>query len=91
MSKEGVILYSTREAKCNENHYIDFLVATQKSYSCLEAVKTPEQVDKAFAHDALNRLLQRLQPSPHGGRYNTSDNFPAQKTIFQNSVTEPSG
>ena len=53
-----------REAKCNENHYIDFLVATQKSYSCLEAEKTPGQVDKAFAHDALNRLLQRLQSSP---------------------------
>ena len=64
MSKERVILYSTREAKCNENHYIDFLVATQKSYSCLEAEKTLGQVDKAFAHDALNRLLQRLQPSP---------------------------
>ena len=50
-------------AKCNEKYYINFLVATQQSYSCLEAEKTQGRTNKAFAHDALNRLLLRRQPS----------------------------
>ena len=50
-------------AKCNEKYYINFLVATQQSYSCLEAEKTEGKTNKAFAHDALNRLLLRRQPS----------------------------
>ena len=45
-------------AKCNQKHYINFLVATQKSYSYLEAEKTQARADKQpFAHEALNRLL----------------------------------
>ena len=50
-------------AKCSQKYHINFLVATQPSYSCLQAEKTPGRTNKAFAHDALNRLLLRLQPS----------------------------
>ena len=48
--------------KCNNNDYIDFLIATPNNYSCLEAEKVPPQVDNAPAHDSLTRLLHREEP-----------------------------
>ena len=63
MKDRSVILSTMNPAKCNEKYYINFLVATQQSYSCLEAEKTQGRTNKAFAHDALNRLLLRRQPS----------------------------
>jgi len=50
--------------KCNEYDYINFLVATPKSYSCVEGAKVYPLVDSPPAHDALNRLLSRLPPDP---------------------------
>jgi hypothetical protein len=49
-------------AKCNEQDYINFIVATQVSYSCLEAGRVQPKSTKAAAHDAFSRLLQRLEP-----------------------------
>jgi putative transposase len=50
--------------KCNEEDYINFLVATPKVCSATEAARVqPESPDPA-AHDAYTRLLQRLEPNP---------------------------
>ena len=48
--------------KCNELDYIDFLIATQKAYSCTEAARVQPDQDDPPAHDALTRLLHRLEP-----------------------------
>jgi hypothetical protein len=50
------------KAKINEQAYIDFIVATQVSYSCLEAGRVQQAGEDAAAHDAYSRLLQRLEP-----------------------------
>src|SRR4030042_1342708 len=49
--------------KCSEIDYINFLVATQKAYSCTEAARVQPEQDDPPAHDALTRLLHRLEPS----------------------------
>lgn len=51
--------------KVLDTDYINFLLATQQSYSCLEAERVqPERADGAAtpAHDAFNRLPCRLEP-----------------------------
>lgn len=53
---------SMNPPKCNETDYINFLIATQKSYSCLEAEKVQPQENNSPAHDSLTRLLQRNNP-----------------------------
>lgn len=42
--------------------YINFLIATQKAYSCSEAERVQPTSGSATAHDAINRLLHRLEP-----------------------------
>ncbi|MBI3622803.1 hypothetical protein HY212_01840 [Candidatus Pacearchaeota archaeon] len=42
--------------------YIDFLIATQKQYSCLELEKVSPI--ESMAHDSPNRLLNRLLLEP---------------------------
>lgn len=49
-------------AKCEAIDYIHFLVSTPHTYSCTEAERVPPQQVSAPAHDAFNRLLQRLEP-----------------------------
>lgn len=49
--------------KVNENDYINFLIATQKAYSCVEAERVQPQSPNAASHDAINRLLHRMEPS----------------------------
>lgn len=44
--------------------YINFLIASQRVYSCCEAERVQPASDKPLAHDAINRLLHRNQPSP---------------------------
>jgi hypothetical protein len=44
--------------------YINFLIATQKSYSCSEAERVQPTTESAAGHDAVNRLLHRLEPDP---------------------------
>ncbi len=50
--------------KANELDYINFLVATPKAYSCLEAGRVQPDSADTPAHDALTRLLHRLDPDP---------------------------
>ena len=50
------------KAKCTEADYINFIVATPVSYSCLEAGRVQAQGEAGPAHDAFSRLLQRLEP-----------------------------
>ena len=47
--------------KCNEYDYIDFLIATPRVYSCTEAARVQPDEDDAPAHDAINRLLLRIE------------------------------
>jgi putative transposase len=49
-------------AKCTEEDYINFLIATPQSYSCVEAAKVQPEAARPVAHDAFTRLLQRLEP-----------------------------
>ena len=49
------------EPRCDEYDYIQFLIATQQSYSCLEAEKVQPDRENAPAHDSLTRLLHRLE------------------------------
>ena len=48
--------------KCDELDYINFLIAAQQVFSSVEASKTHPAEEKAPAHDAYTRLLQRLPP-----------------------------
>ena len=48
--------------KCNENDYINFLVGTQRVFSCLEAERVQPESPDMPSHDAINRLLYRLEP-----------------------------
>lgn len=50
-------------AKCNEYDYINFLIATQKTYSCTEAERVQPDQANPPAHDAVNRLLHRIEPT----------------------------
>jgi putative transposase len=49
-------------AKYTALDYINFLIGTQKAYSCLEAARVQPEVCEPPAHDAINRLLNRLEP-----------------------------
>jgi hypothetical protein len=49
--------------KVNEYDYINFLIATQKAYSCLEAERVQPESADAAAHDAITRLVHRMEPS----------------------------
>jgi putative transposase len=49
--------------KCNEYDYINFLIATQKAYTCTEAAKVQPLRQEAPYHDSLNRLLYRSDSS----------------------------
>src|SRR5947199_6330352 len=44
--------------------YIDFLVATPRAVSCVEAARVQPDRPDAPAHDAFTRLLHRLEPDP---------------------------
>jgi len=50
--------------KVNEYDYINFLIATQKAYSGMEAQRVQPDSANSPAHDAITRLLHRLEPSP---------------------------
>jgi putative transposase len=51
-------------AKYTEIEYINFLIATQKTYSCSEAERVQPDTSSGAAHDAINRLLRRIEPEP---------------------------
>ncbi len=48
-------------ARCDDADYIDFLIASQKAYTCTEAARChPADDQHQPAHDSINRLLERL-------------------------------
>ena len=47
--------------KYNEYEYINFLIASPRVYSCTEAARVQPEQDKPPAHDAITRLLHRLE------------------------------
>lgn len=49
--------------RCNEQDYINFIVAAQYSYSCLEAGRVQPTQPKAPSHDSLTRMLHRNEPN----------------------------
>ena len=49
--------------KVNEFDYINFLIATQTAYSCVEAERVQPNRENAPAYDAITRLLHRIEPS----------------------------
>ena len=55
----------TNAIKCRATNYIDFLIASPRHFSCVEAAKVQPESDPAPpAHDAFTRLLHRLEPDP---------------------------
>src|SRR3954447_21728548 len=51
-------------ARCTDESYVDFLVASQGRVSCAEAARVQPRSPFAPAHDAFTRLLTRLEPDP---------------------------
>lgn len=50
--------------KCRDTDYIDFVIASPRTFSCTEAAKVqPDSIDPP-AHDAFTRLLTRMEPDP---------------------------
>lgn len=47
--------------KCNEQDYIQFLIASQHAFTATEAAKTHPDGEEGPAHDAYTRLLYRIQ------------------------------
>jgi putative transposase len=47
--------------KYQEEDYINFLIATQKAYSCTEAARV--QPNKSVSHDSILRILYKLDPT----------------------------
>ena len=52
------------QAKVNDLDYINFLVASPVVFSCTEAARVQPEGPRRAAHDALTRLLHRLDPDP---------------------------
>jgi hypothetical protein len=50
--------------KCRDEDYINFLIATPRQVSATEAARVQPEQERAPAHDAFTRLLQRLEPEP---------------------------
>lgn len=50
--------------RATERGYIDFLIATPKAATAVEAAAVHPAGPRAPAHDAFTRLLQRLEPDP---------------------------
>ena len=50
------------EPKLTDLDYINFLVASPNVFSCTEAARVQPDTPRRAAHDALTRLLQRLEP-----------------------------
>ena len=51
-------------AKCSDEDYINFVIATPKQLTATEAARVQPESKDAPAHDAFTRLLQRLEPEP---------------------------
>ena len=54
----------TPKPKCTAVDYINFIIASPKLFSCVEAAKVQPEARDSPAHDAFTRLLLRLEPDP---------------------------
>jgi DDE superfamily endonuclease len=52
------------EAKVHPEDYIQFLIASPRQFTCMEAMRVQPAQPAPPAHDAFNRLLTRLEPDP---------------------------
>ena len=52
------------ERKATQEQYIQFLIASQGSFSSVEAARVQQQTAGAPAHDSFTRLLSELEPDP---------------------------
>jgi len=50
--------------RCDEYDYINFFIAAQRAFSCLEAARVQPKKENSPSHDSINRLLHRLKPEP---------------------------
>ena len=50
--------------RCRDVDYIQFLVASPRTFSCTEAARVQPDSPFAPAHDSFTRLLHRLEPDP---------------------------
>jgi len=50
--------------RCTPEDYIQFILATPKACSALEAARVQPEVPDKPAHDAFTRLLHRIEPDP---------------------------
>ena len=48
--------------RCGEQDYINFLIAAQKAFGCVEASGVQPEKHDSPSHDSINRLLHRLKP-----------------------------
>lgn len=48
--------------RCDDHDYIQFLIAAQTRYTCLEAARCQPERAAAPSHDSLNRLLNEVPP-----------------------------
>ncbi len=53
-----------KKEKVNEYDYIQFLIGTQKVYSCTEAERVQPDEENGPSHDTITRLLHRLPNDP---------------------------
>jgi hypothetical protein len=54
------------KARSSAGDYINFLIATPTSHSCLEAGRVQPEEERKPAHNAFSRLLNRLEPDAEG-------------------------
>jgi hypothetical protein len=50
--------------RCNDEDYVQFLIASQGPVSCTEAARVQPESPFAPAHDSFTRLLRDLEPDP---------------------------
>ncbi len=52
------------QSKVTDLDYINFLVASPVVFTCTEAARVQPMTPRRAAHDALTRVLHRLEPDP---------------------------
>ncbi len=60
MTRNCYNIHTMNPPKYNEYDYIDFLTATPKVYSCIEAEKVHPDQKNGPSHDSINRPLHRI-------------------------------
>jgi putative transposase len=64
VGRSAMMALMMKRVKCLDVDYIDFMIASPKTFSCTEAAKVQPAAPDPPAHDAFTRLLLRLEPDP---------------------------